>query len=278
MIFTGKLKNQTKSDAFEKCCKHFYSAIKRFTSCRDIRFLREIHIVNIDPEVTLTIRYIFRNMSEKEKSFDHKRGSWEKGTSNELPIFEVVRPSRSQTDQSFDDVFQVVNMETLNDNTSSTGSVDSNDNMKEDEENQSCFCDHCKKENQISDVTVLKCRHVFCDKCAVPLGPNQVCFMCPHIDESQPDYSCVICMDEFTAPVRLKTCGHVFCKMCIVDAAKHKPVCPVCTVAFGSVQGNQPDGEMRLMRDRKSLPGYPQSRTYIINYIFPSGKQRVSTI
>lgn len=267
MIFTGKLKNQTKSDAFEKCCKHVYSAIKRFTSCRDIHFLREIHIVNIDPKVTLTIRYIFNNMSQKEKSFDHKRGS----TSNELPIFEVVRPSRSQIDQSFDDVFQVVNMGTLDDNTSSTGSVASNGNMKEDEENQSCFCDHCEKENQISDVIVLKCCHVFCDKCAVPLGQNQACFMCP-------DELCVICMDEFTAPVRLKTCGHVFCKMCIVDAAKHKPVCPVCTVAFGSVQGNQPDGEMRLMWESISLPGYPQSGTYIINYVFPSGKQRVSTI
>ncbi|XP_033756918.1 uncharacterized protein LOC117339448 [Pecten maximus] len=86
--------------------------------------------------------------------------------------------------------------------------------------------------------------------------------------------SCVICMDTFDDPVKLKRCGHMFCKDCISESFQQKPVCPVCATVYTVVQGDQPvHGTAIVYTDDKPLPGYGQSRTFIINYIFPDGTQ-----
>lgn len=40
--------------------------------------------------------------------------------------------------------------------------------------------------------------------------------------------------------------------------------------------GNQPEGEMTLEHERRSLPGYPKDDTIKINFVFPDGIQTVS--
>ncbi|XP_069140103.1 uncharacterized protein [Argopecten irradians] len=91
-------------------------------------------------------------------------------------------------------------------------------------------------------------------------------------DETGDD--CVICMDSFEDPVKLKKCGHKFCKECISESFQQKPVCPVCATVYTVVQGDQPvKGVAEVYKDDKSLPGYPGCKTFIINYDFPDGKQ-----
>ena len=42
---------------------------------------------------------------------------------------------------------------------------------------------------------------------------------------------CPICMDTASAPARLSSCGHLFCKPCIKAALHLKKECPVCRTA-----------------------------------------------
>ncbi|XP_052425156.1 E3 ubiquitin-protein ligase DTX3L [Carassius gibelio] len=51
------------------------------------------------------------------------------------------------------------------------------------------------------------------------------------------------------------------------------PICPVCKEFFGKMEGNQPDGTMKVMKNRLSLPGYPDCGTIEIHYDIPSGIQ-----
>ena len=47
-------------------------------------------------------------------------------------------------------------------------------------------------------------------------------------DQDLPDdLKCIICMDVYINPVVLG-CGHSFCKDCLKDLLKDKPVCPTC--------------------------------------------------
>ncbi|XP_060069510.1 uncharacterized protein LOC132549586 [Ylistrum balloti] len=85
---------------------------------------------------------------------------------------------------------------------------------------------------------------------------------------------CIICMDTFDEPVKLKKCGHMFCKDCISESFKQKPVCPVCTTVYTVVQGDQPvDGIACVYEENSSLPGYSGNKTLIINYVFSDGTQ-----
>ena len=93
------------------------------------------------------------------------------------------------------------------------------------------------------------------------------------------DTECCICMDKAEDPKALKQCGHIFCHDCISTAFSHKPVCPVCGVVVGKVQGDQPkNGKMSHSIDDRSVEGYPNSRTIVINYYFPDGIQEVNDI
>eukprot|EP01111_Echinosteliopsis_oligospora_P016799 TRINITY_DN7098_c0_g2_i1.p1 TRINITY_DN7098_c0_g2~~TRINITY_DN7098_c0_g2_i1.p1 ORF type:complete len:250 (-),score=55.69 TRINITY_DN7098_c0_g2_i1:192-941(-) len=41
------------------------------------------------------------------------------------------------------------------------------------------------------------------------------------------DFECALCMQVYHQPVTT-SCGHVFCRQCIVRASKHCPNCPLC--------------------------------------------------
>uniref|UniRef100_A0A9J8C5U9 E3 ubiquitin-protein ligase n=1 Tax=Cyprinus carpio carpio TaxID=630221 RepID=A0A9J8C5U9_CYPCA len=84
---------------------------------------------------------------------------------------------------------------------------------------------------------------------------------------------CAICMDSFTDKEKLK-CSHEFCRECIRRSVESLgPICPVCKEVFGKMEGNQPDGTMKVTKSRLSLPGYPQCGTIEIHYDIPSGIQ-----
>ncbi|XP_059394129.1 E3 ubiquitin-protein ligase DTX3L-like isoform X2 [Carassius carassius] len=90
-----------------------------------------------------------------------------------------------------------------------------------------------------------------------------------HVEEE----TCPICMDSFTDNEKLK-CGHEFCRECIrMSVESLGPICPVCKEVFGKMEGNQPDGTMKVMKNRLSLPGYPDCGTIEIHYDIPSGIQ-----
>lgn len=47
------------------------------------------------------------------------------------------------------------------------------------------------------------------------------------LSEVPEDLQCIICMDVYVDPVNL-TCGHSFCRGCILDLVRSKPSCPTC--------------------------------------------------
>ncbi|XP_054828837.1 E3 ubiquitin-protein ligase DTX3L [Eublepharis macularius] len=85
---------------------------------------------------------------------------------------------------------------------------------------------------------------------------------------------CSICMDKIYQKEVLRKCKHGFCKGCIQEAMKYKPVCPVCNVSYGKIEGNQPPGKMDISKNRMSLPGYDGYGTISITYHIPSDIQK----
>nr|XP_056717393.1 E3 ubiquitin-protein ligase DTX3L [Euleptes europaea] len=85
---------------------------------------------------------------------------------------------------------------------------------------------------------------------------------------------CSICMDKIDQKEVLPKCKHAFCKGCIQEAMKYKPVCPVCNMAYGKIEGNQPPGKMEISKMRSSLPGYEGSGTIVITYHIYNGVQK----
>ncbi|KAL5022593.1 hypothetical protein ScPMuIL_001748 [Solemya velum] len=293
LLGTGKL--DKKSNAFEKCCKPVYTAIEHFMKNNKPHRLEEVHIVHRDTEVIKTLKSVFKTMSVltmdplclAERGNSRKKGMEE--ASNDLPVLEIIQSKQGEISHNFGDVFEHVKVDKTTDvdniTNTPTSSQNSDGDMDEDMKNELCVCDQCGDTHDMAEMDVLGCRHVFCNKCAVPMQNNKICIICSNMAESRkstkptqdskPVEICVICMDEIMNPVRLKTCGHVFCDMCIRNAFQHKPVCPVCNMVCGSVHGNQPvDGEMKLMKDKIPLPGYPKCGTLVINYTFPSGRQK----
>ncbi|XP_033019252.1 E3 ubiquitin-protein ligase DTX3L [Lacerta agilis] len=87
---------------------------------------------------------------------------------------------------------------------------------------------------------------------------------------------CSICRDAIHQKKVLPKCKHEFCTECIEQALKYKPVCPVCNVAYGKVEGNQPPGTMDIQKYRTSLPGYDGYGTIVISYNIHGGIQTES--
>jgi hypothetical protein len=83
-----------------------------------------------------------------------------------------------------------------------------------------------------------------------------------------------------TNPKTLDTCGHTFCTECVDTWLRHKRECPECGLPLDGVKlGDQPaDGTMAMVyTGGESLPGHDDTGLYTITYIFPAGRQGVST-
>lgn len=91
------------------------------------------------------------------------------------------------------------------------------------------------------------------------------------------DENCLICTEPNTRPNQL-TCGHVFCKNCVLEFLKVKPVCPTCGSIQGVIKGDQPPGTMNRREMRYSLSGFTGYSTIEIEYEIYSGKQGVRII
>ncbi|XP_013387338.1 uncharacterized protein LOC106156570 [Lingula anatina] len=101
--------------------------------------------------------------------------------------------------------------------------------------------------------------------------------MTQHLEVGDSDDNCAICMCDKDNPKTLPICKHSFCTSCIDEYFKcGKPVCPVCGVIYGVIQGDQPsDGKMTWELDRSvQLPGCDRRGAYVITYTFPSGIQK----
>lgn len=94
-------------------------------------------------------------------------------------------------------------------------------------------------------------------------------------DADAEEETCAICMDSFTDQDKLK-CGHEFCRECLRRSVESLgSICPVCKEVFGKLEGNQPDGTMKVNISSLSLPGYPHCGAIEIYYNIPSGTQTV---
>lgn len=91
--------------------------------------------------------------------------------------------------------------------------------------------------------------------------------------------TCVICMYTATKPKQLVKCGHIFCKDCITQYFQFKPVCPVCNMIYGKLEGDQPPGSISMMKSLKRLDGYRASTgSIVLTYEFCDGKLGVSVL
>ncbi|XP_060118457.1 E3 ubiquitin-protein ligase DTX3L [Heteronotia binoei] len=93
------------------------------------------------------------------------------------------------------------------------------------------------------------------------------------VAKAEPEEDCSICMDKIDQKEVLPKCKHAFCRECIQVAMKYKSVCPVCNMAYGKIEGNQPPGKMEISKTRMSLPGYEGSGTISIAYHILDGIQ-----
>ena len=84
---------------------------------------------------------------------------------------------------------------------------------------------------------------------------------------------CSICLCDITNRKTLDKCGHSFCTDCIDVVFKFTRECPVCSTVYGTLIGNQPEGNMFDSFQSTSLPGFRSCGTIIITYRFPNGIQ-----
>eukprot|EP00118_Oscarella_pearsei_P000386 m.4827 g.4827 ORF g.4827 m.4827 type:complete len:979 (+) comp11353_c0_seq1:174-3110(+) len=87
---------------------------------------------------------------------------------------------------------------------------------------------------------------------------------------------CSICLSAIVGndDVKILSCGHKFCRGCIDQWFKERPVCPSCGKTFGKITGTQPErGTMKVHKMQSRLPGFPKCGTIVISYYIPSGVQ-----
>ncbi|CAG2193656.1 DTX [Mytilus edulis] len=84
--------------------------------------------------------------------------------------------------------------------------------------------------------------------------------------------NCLICTEPNIRPHEL-TCGHIFCKNCVQEIFKVKPVCPTCGSIQRVIKGDQPAGALKRRETRYSLPGYTGCGTIEIEYDIYGGVQ-----
>ncbi|XP_033098371.1 uncharacterized protein LOC117102258 isoform X1 [Anneissia japonica] len=168
-------------------------------------------------------------------------------------------------------------------------------------------CCHCKRPHK---KFILDCNHVVCNTCLSTIRKNagsKKCPQCKHrisdrllkhfenddtsssrlrssLEEGERDSTeqekdiCVICLDDLSDDFKELKCKHKFCKDCIDQAFKVKPVCPSCGMICGEMKGNQPPGTMNTSERTWDLPDYAGCGTIEINYQISSGIQTVCQV
>ncbi|KAJ8005584.1 hypothetical protein DPEC_G00119460 [Dallia pectoralis] len=91
----------------------------------------------------------------------------------------------------------------------------------------------------------------------------------------QPEENCAICLETIDENYKtILKCNHSFCRGCLDQAFRIKPVCPTCGTVYGQLEGTQPKGgTMTVRMESSSLPGYENYGTIIIEYHIKSGTQ-----
>ncbi|XP_065185130.1 uncharacterized protein LOC135815725 [Sycon ciliatum] len=88
---------------------------------------------------------------------------------------------------------------------------------------------------------------------------------------------CPCCREDLDTLPRVTTlpCQHQVCKECITELKRtSNEKCPLCSKAFGSVVGPQPEGgKMTVAKMDTSLPGHYGCGTIKITYTIPAGTQ-----
>ncbi|KAG9469305.1 hypothetical protein GDO78_020876 [Eleutherodactylus coqui] len=96
----------------------------------------------------------------------------------------------------------------------------------------------------------------------------------PDRKKSTEEETCPICLDQIKNKKVLPKCKHEFCDVCLETSLKTKPVCPVCTIPYGVIIGDQPPGTMVDRTVAFSLPGFGGCGTIEIKYSIPGGMQQ----
>ena len=57
---------------------------------------------------------------------------------------------------------------------------------------------------------------------------NCACVLDNALDALERELRCPICLDSLSDPLRLSTCKHVFCRLCLERALVERSACPLC--------------------------------------------------
>ncbi|KAL7545149.1 hypothetical protein ACHAWF_008506 [Thalassiosira exigua] len=90
--------------------------------------------------------------------------------------------------------------------------------------------------------------------------------------------TCAICQNDLPVPLsdirRVKKCGHLFCRDCILKALHYSRKCPCCHQSVGEPQGKSPSGEMKCSVTSQPCTGYNTVGSIKIDYTIFKGMQK----
>jgi hypothetical protein len=102
------------------------------------------------------------------------------------------------------------------------------------------------------------------------------------MDSADAHESCSICLmpmeNDSEDPIVALSCKHKYHTSCLVQATAHATRCSVCQKAFAQQKGNLPPGSMTIIRHDLSLPGYPGTGTFLMDFVFSGSRVVAPTI
>ncbi|RNA38153.1 putative E3 ubiquitin- ligase DTX3 [Brachionus plicatilis] len=224
-----------------------------------IKFLKELHLVNIEDTKTQVI------VQKLRKIFN-------------INLYHNLRDEHLKS--------QLVNVQDSGKDDIELPQKNENNEIKIN--NNGKQCSFCKQ--KLRKVKLIDCGHSFCvgcngdkeniTKCLIPDCSSNINDKKSNIDviinknENNDEKICNICCDTCDSLKKLDKCGHELCDRCFKRIFKYKPQCPFCFIFYGIPTGDQPsNGKMYYSVQKQSLSGYEKYDTIQINYSFPSGCQ-----